>query len=97
MAVGPALLARVALEDRVSSKVLRAAAVARTHVFCVDELQLVIHEARLADGSRYGGRGPRPDRPLPTATAEELSVHLSGLRNEEIFVESNPASVARCC
>ena len=97
MAIGPALLARVALEDRASPKVLCAAAVARTHVFCVDEEQLVIHEARLADGGRYGGPRLRPDRSLPATTAEELSVHLSGTRYEEIFAESDPASVARRC
>ena len=57
----------------------------------------MIQEARLADGSRYGGRGLRPDRSLPTMTAEELSVHLSGMRDEEIFAESDPASVARRC
>ena len=95
MAVGPALLARVALEDRVSPKVLRAATVARTHVFCVDEEQLVIHKARLADSSRYGGRGLRPDGSLPATTAEELGVHLSGMRSEKIFAESDPASVAK--
>ena len=74
MAIGLALLARVALEDRVSPKVLRAAAVARTHVFCVDEQQLVIHEARLADGGGHGRRGSSPDGSLPASTAEELGV-----------------------
>ena len=97
MAIGPALLARVALEDRVSPKVLRAATVARAHVFCVDEEQLVIHKARLADGNRHGGRGLRPDGSLPATTAEELGVHLSGMRSEKIFAEGDPASVARRC
>ena len=97
MAIGPALRTGVALEDRVSPKVLRAAPVARTRVFSVDEKQLVVHEARLADGGRYGGRRLSPGSSLPATTAEELSVQLSGMRGEEVFDKNDPASVARRC
>ena len=95
MAVRLAHRACVALEDRASRKVLRAATVARAHVLCVDEEQLVIQQARLADSSRYGRRGLRPDGSLPATTAEELGIQLSGMRTEEVFAESVPASVAK--
>ena len=97
MAKPPALLTGVALEDRVSPKVRHAAPVARTRVFGVDETQLVVHEARLADGGRYGGRRVSPDSSLPATTAEELSVQLSGMRGEAVFGKNVPASVARRC
>ena len=84
MAIGPALRTGVALEDRVSPKVLRAAPVARTRVLSVDEKQLVVHEARLADGGRYGSRGRSPDGSLPASMAEKLVVLLPGVRNETV-------------
>ena len=74
MTIGPALLTGVAFEDRVSTKVRRAALVARARVFSIDEIQLVVHEARLADGGGHGRRGSSPDGSLPASTAEELGV-----------------------
>ena len=80
MAIGPALPASVALENRVSPKVRHATPVTRTHVISMDEEQLVIHEAHLADGSRYGTRVWSSDGPLPATVTEELDVLLHGSR-----------------
>ena len=95
MAIGPALLASVALENRVSPKVRHATPVTCTHVISMDEKQQVIHEAHLADGSRYGIRARSSDGPLPASVTEELDVLLPGVRNETVVSEHYPAPVAR--
>ena len=84
MAISPALLTSAALEDRVTPKVRHAAPVTCTHVTSVDKKQLVVHEARLADGGRYGSRGRSPDGSLPASMAEKLVVLLPGVRNETV-------------
>ena len=95
MAIGPALLASVALENRVSPKVRHATPVTCTHVISMDEKQQVIHEAHLADGSRYGIRARSSDGPLPASVTEELDVLLPGVRDETVVSEHYPAPVAR--
>ena len=95
MTIGPALLTGVAFEDHVSTKVRRAAIVARARVFSIDAIQLVVHEARLADCGRYGRRGRSPDGPLPASMAEKLGVLLPGVRSETVVGQHGPASVAR--